>query len=65
MEEAISVFMCKLRLRVVCLFVFVSGFGFGVWGFFWGGCFFFCFLETGFLCIAWLSWNSLCRPGWP
>ena len=28
-------------------------------------CCFFVFLfffETGFLCIAWLSWNSLCRP---
>jgi hypothetical protein len=24
----------------------------------------FWFFETGFLCIA-LSWNSLCRPGWP
>jgi hypothetical protein len=22
--------------------------------------------ETGFLCVySWLSWNSLCRPGWP
>ena len=21
--------------------------------------------ETGFLCISWLSWNSLCRPDWP
>jgi hypothetical protein len=26
--------------------------------------FFFWFFETGFLCMAWLSWNSLCRPGW-
>jgi hypothetical protein len=29
----------------------------------------FCFVlilvfKTGFLCVAWLSWNSLCRPGW-
>jgi hypothetical protein len=24
----------------------------------------FCFFKTGFLFIA-LSWNSLCRPGWP
>jgi hypothetical protein len=23
------------------------------------------FSETGFLCVARLSWNSLCRPGWP
>jgi hypothetical protein len=23
----------------------------------------FCF-ETGFLCVAWLSWNLLCRPSW-
>jgi hypothetical protein len=23
------------------------------------------FFETGFLCIPWLSWKSLCRPGWP
>jgi hypothetical protein len=23
------------------------------------------FFETGFLFVAWLSWNSLCRPGWP
>jgi hypothetical protein len=21
--------------------------------------------QTGFLCIALASWNSLCRPGWP
>jgi hypothetical protein len=27
--------------------------------------FWFWFFETGILCIAWLSWNSLCRPGWP
>jgi hypothetical protein len=27
--------------------------------------FLFVFFETGFLCVAWLSWNSLCRPGWP
>jgi hypothetical protein len=20
--------------------------------------------ETGFLCVALVSWNSLCRPGW-
>jgi hypothetical protein len=26
---------------------------------------FFFFFETGFLCIPWLSWNLLCRPGWP
>jgi hypothetical protein len=26
----------------------------------WGGGF-----ETGFLWVALLSWNSLCRPGWP
>ena len=25
----------------------------------------FCFIETGFLCVSWLSWNSLCKPGWP
>ena len=25
----------------------------------------FVFFKTGFPCIAWLSWNSLCRPGWP
>ena len=24
---------------------------------------YFCFL-TGFLCVPWLSWNSVCRPGW-
>jgi hypothetical protein len=23
-----------------------------------------CF-ETGFLCVALLHWNLLCRPGWP
>ncbi|EDL79862.1 rCG26543, isoform CRA_c [Rattus norvegicus] len=27
--------------------------------------FFFWFSETGFLCVALLSWTSLCRPGWP
>ena len=21
--------------------------------------------NTGFLCVPWLSWTSLCRPGWP
>ena len=21
------------------------------------------FFETGFLCVAWLSWNAVCRPG--
>jgi hypothetical protein len=30
----------------------------------------FCFdliliVQTGFLCVALLFWNSLCRPGWP
>jgi hypothetical protein len=28
-------------------------------------CLFVCFFEAGFLCVAWLSWNSLCRPGPP
>ena len=38
--------------HTVCLCLF--GF-FGFW-----------FFETGFLCVALaLSWNSLCRPGWP
>jgi hypothetical protein len=23
------------------------------------------FFEIGFLCIAVVSWYSLCRPGWP
>ena len=28
--------------------------------------YFFEFFETGFLYVyTWLSWNSLCRPGWP
>jgi hypothetical protein len=27
--------------------------------------FYFWFSETGFLYIVPLSWNSLCRPGWP
>jgi hypothetical protein len=25
----------------------------------------FCFFEAGFLCIVLVSWNSLCRLGWP
>jgi hypothetical protein len=31
-----------------------------------GFCYSFQFFKTGFLCVAvlWLSWNSLCRPGW-
>jgi hypothetical protein len=38
-----------LKKKVVCFFVFL-----------------FFFSETGFLCITLaLSWNSLCRPGWP
>ena len=24
-----------------------------------------CFLRQGFSVSPWLSWNSLCRPGWP
>jgi hypothetical protein len=27
--------------------------------------FFFFFLRQGFSVLPWLSWNSLCRPGWP
>jgi hypothetical protein len=26
---------------------------------------FFCFTRQGFSVKPWLSWNSLCRPGWP
>jgi hypothetical protein len=26
---------------------------------------FFCFSRQGFSVYPWLSWNSLCRPGWP
>jgi hypothetical protein len=26
---------------------------------------FVCFLRQGFSVYRWLSWNSLCRPGWP
>jgi hypothetical protein len=25
----------------------------------------FCFLKQGFSVWPWMSWNSLCRPGWP
>ena len=25
----------------------------------------FCFLRQGFFVQPWLSWNLLCRPGWP
>jgi hypothetical protein len=28
-------------------------------------CLFVCFLRQGFSVFPWLSWNSLCRPGWP
>jgi hypothetical protein len=49
--------MCRVSFggggfEVVCLFVCLFVFG---------------FFEAGFLCVAlvWLSWNSLCRPGWP
>jgi hypothetical protein len=27
--------------------------------------FFVCFSRQGFSVYPWLSWNSLCRPGWP
>jgi hypothetical protein len=27
--------------------------------------FVFCFSRQGFSVWPWLSWNSLCRPGWP
>jgi hypothetical protein len=27
--------------------------------------FFVCFSRQGFSVYSWLSWNSLCRPGWP
>jgi hypothetical protein len=33
-----------------------------VFFFFWGGG---CGLRQGFSAQSWLSWNSLCRPGWP
>ena len=39
--------------------------------FFWGLLYFvlFCFAlfcwDMVSLCVAWLAWNSLCRPGWP
>jgi hypothetical protein len=43
-------FFSPILLRLfVCLFVFVL----------------FCFLRQGFSVKLWLSWNSLCRPGWP
>jgi hypothetical protein len=42
-------FVC-LFLFLVCLFWFVLVFG---------------FLRQGFSVWPWLSWNSLCRPGWP
>ena len=28
-------------------------------------CLYFCFFKTGFSVYPWLSWNSLCRSGWP
>jgi hypothetical protein len=28
-------------------------------------CLFVCFSRQGFSVSPWLSWNSLCRPGWP
>ena len=28
-------------------------------------CFLFVFRDRVSLCSSWLSWNSLCRPGWP
>jgi hypothetical protein len=39
----------NLILLVFCLFV----------------CLFVCFSRQGFSVYPWLSWNSLCRPGWP
>jgi hypothetical protein len=31
----------------------------------WFGLVWFGFLRQGFSVLPWLSWNSLCRPGWP
>jgi hypothetical protein len=43
-------FASKLSLEIFCFcFCFVL----------------FCFLKQGFSVYPWLSWNSLCRPGWP
>jgi hypothetical protein len=70
----IDIIFIQFIVSLVVCFVFVFLWGFlvvvvvvvVVWGmllFF--VCFIYLYFETGFLCIAWLSRNSLCRPGWP
>jgi hypothetical protein len=48
----------SIELLKWTLFLYKSDF----WWFFF---LFFGFLRQGFSVYLWLSWNSLCRPGWP
>jgi hypothetical protein len=47
----------------VCLFSLISVFSFSFLVFVFVFCF--CFSRQGFSVSPWLSWNSLCRSGWP
>jgi len=49
-KQTLSSLSCSCQGFFVCLFCFV---------------FVFVFLRQGFSAEPWLSWNSLCRPGWP
>jgi hypothetical protein len=67
--------MMDLRVDLLPFLLSPNSHIFLSFSFFWGGggCLFWfglvwflvLFFETGFLCVAWLSWNSFCRSGWP
>ena len=52
-------FFCCCYLRLMDILYYKSSF-FVVFFFFLSF-----FLRQGFSVLPWLSWNSLCRPGWP
>jgi hypothetical protein len=47
--------LTEVPFKIVCLFTYLFTYLFIYWF----------FLRQGFSVYPWLSWNSLCRPGWP
>jgi hypothetical protein len=64
-EQSVLLTMLPLSHLSSPLTPFFFFFFFGFWFLVFGFWFLVFFFKTGFLCIAWLSWNSLCRPSWP